>query len=96
MFNRQKKLDRDIVAAVADELNDTAFLAPTMPVAGDIVVQISEYHAGKLSELIAYNRGQETELAAQLADVTERLRQTRLVIASLEPAQAKLAKDIKP
>lgn len=89
----KKKLDRDIERAVSVELDNTAFAAPALDPSAELV-QISEYHAAKLGELLTVNRRHESELSAQLADITEKLRQTRLVIKSLEPAQALLAKDV--
>lgn len=81
-----------------DHLGETmvaALMAETFaPVPDAELVQISEYYAGKLDDLLAVNRRHERELSEQLTDITERLRQTRLVIASLEPAQAALAGDI--
>jgi hypothetical protein len=60
----------------------------------DPPVQIAEYYAAKLTDLLNVERRNERVLVDQLTDITEQLRQTRLVIASIEPAQVAIAGDI--
>ena len=46
-----------------------------------------------IGKMLDIERGNEMRLQCELEEITEKLRQTRLVIASLEPAHAAIAKD---
>lgn len=74
---------------IADEMAKLIFPDPEPK-----IIQISEYYAGKISDLLSVERRNEKELVDIIASASERLRQTRLVIASLEPAQKALAGDV--
>lgn len=57
---------------------------------------VTGYYADNLSAILDIERGNEARLVAEITERQERLRQTRLVIEHIEPAQQILARGANP
>lgn len=77
------ELENDLRIAMPDHVEPEP--KPVKPVAVRYVEGI-----GKMLDI---ERGNEMRLQNEIDELSEKLRQTRLVIASLEPAHAAIAKD---